>query len=351
MMVYRKYALALILGFISLLVSCQQQTTQQIPPDAVKISGAGATFPAPLYQKWIEEYEKAHQDVFISYDAVGSGEGIDQFIKNQVDFGASDAAMNDEQIAKVERGVQLVPATAGSIVLAYNLKGLNGPLKLNRDVYVDIFAGKINKWNDPRIKASNPELNLPSANIVPVTRLDSSGTTFAFTNHLSAVSKEWRDRGPGVGKLIDWPRSAMAVRGNEGVASRVKISDGAIGYVEYSHAERAGLPMAWLENRAGQFVEPLPSSGESTLINNQDQMPADLRIFFPDPPGEGSYPIVTYSWLLLYRDYPNKEKGHALKEFVKWALADGQNYSETKGYIRLPEKVVQMGLHAVNQIQ
>ena len=175
-----------------------------------------------MYKKWIEEYGKTHEDVVVNYEAIGSGEGTRKFMNQEVDFGASDAALNDEQIANIERGVKLIPATAGIIVLAYNLKGLNGPLKLPRDVYVDIFSGEITSWNDPRIKQANPGLNLPSKGILLVARQDSSGTTFAFTNHLSAVSKEWRDPGPGVGKVIamaveyhDSPRQRRGCRPNQ----------------------------------------------------------------------------------------------------------------------------------------
>ena len=218
----------------------------------LQLHGAGATFPAPLYKKWLEEYQKRHPDVQLSYDAIGSGEGTKRFMAGTVDFGASDAAMSDEEMAAVTRGVRLLPTVAGSIVLAYNLDGLGGDLKLTRDVYVDIFLGKIKVWDDPRIKAANARLRLPHDNIALVVRQDSSGTTYAFTNHLSAVSGQWRDHGPGVGRVIAWPGNSMVAPGNEGVAGRIKHSKGAIGYVEYGMAQRAGLTMAWLENKAGQ---------------------------------------------------------------------------------------------------
>jgi phosphate transport system substrate-binding protein len=266
-----------------------------------------------------------------------------------VDFGASDAAMSDEEIAEVTRGVQLVPALAGSIVLAYNLEGLGGPLKLTRAVYVDIFLGKITSWDDPRIQQVNPDLKLPRQAIVLVVRQDSSGTTYAFTNHLSAVSEEWRDRGPGVGRLLEWPGTAMAARGNEGVAGRIKISKGAIGYVEYGIARRAGLPMTWLENKAGQLIQPHGGSGLATLLNIQ--MPENFRAFAPDPDGEDSYPIVTYSWLLLYRRYDTPEKVAALKAYVTWCLIDGQEFSESLGFVRLPPRVATRAVHAVGSIQ
>ncbi len=241
------------------LVACgtdspEESATQSAREEAgLKLQGAGATFPEPLYQEWITGYETVNPDVAIVYEGVGSGEGIKRFIAEEVDFGASDAAMNDQEIARVARGASLIPATAGMVVLAYNLPGVEGELRLPRDVYVDIFLAKVWRWDDPRIVAANPDLELPSKLIQPVVRRDSSGTTYAFTNHLSAISDAWREEGPGTGKQIDWPGGAMTGSGNEGVAQKVKISHGAIGYMEYGFARRLGLPMATLENRAGEI--------------------------------------------------------------------------------------------------
>ncbi len=322
----------------------------KITANVVHLQGAGATLPAPLYDKWIAVYQHDHPTVNISYDAVGSGEGVKRFIAGAVDFGASDSAMQDSEIAQVQRGVRLVPATAGMVVLAYNLPELKGELKLKREVYLDIFAGKIRDWDDPRIKASNPNLALPHKTIAVVVRQDSSGTTYAFTNHLSAISAEWRDRGPGVGKVIGWPGGAMIARGNEGVATRIKISDGAIGYLEYGFAKRLNLPMAWLENKAGRFVQPDAQSGQQALLNGSAAAPDSLRMFMPDPEGETAYPIVTYSWLLLYDQYPDTAKLAALKDFVSWALGEGQRYSAELGYIPLPQPVAAQALKRVDGI-
>ncbi|WP_348757890.1 phosphate ABC transporter substrate-binding protein PstS [Candidatus Methylocalor cossyra] len=306
------------------------------------LRGAGATFPAPLYKKWIEVYGKQNPRVAITYEAVGSGEGIRRFLAEQVDFAGSDAALSDEQIAQVARGVRMIPVTAGLVVLAYNLPGLTGPLKLSREAYVDILAGRIRRWNDPRIQATNPHLTLPNLGITLVARLDSSGTTFALTNHLSAVSAEWRDRGPGAAKVVDWPGNAMRVPYNEGVASRIKLSEGSIGYVEYGFAKRLGLPMAWLQNKAGQFVEPNDDSGQEALSSHPAPWPENLRLFIPDPGGAGSYPIVTFTWLLLYGHYPDPERAAQLKRFVAWGLDSGQTYGRELGYIPLaPELAAQ----------
>jgi phosphate transport system substrate-binding protein len=331
-------------------LACSDNTSQ--PPAAagtLQLHGAGATFPAPLYKKWLEEYQKRHPDVQLSYDAIGSGEGTKRFMAGTVDFGASDAAMSDEEMAAVTRGVQLLPTVAGSIALAYNLDGLGGDLKLTRDVYVDIFLGKIKTWDDPRLTATNPGLRLPHDHIALVVRQDSSGTTYAFTNHLSAISAQWRDHGPGLGRVIAWPGNAMVAPGNEGVAGRIKHSKGAIGYVEYGMAQRARLTMAWLENKAGQFIQPHGESGLATLLNIE--MPENLRVFFPDPDGQDSYPIVTFSWLLVYKQYDDHRKAAALKQYIKWCLTEGQAFNESLGYVRLAPQVVARTMAAVDRVQ
>lgn len=315
------------------------------------ISGAGATFPEPLYAEWMRRYGEEQPDVSFSYEGVGSGEGIKRFIAEAVDFGGSDAAMTDEQIAQVPRGVKLIPATAGMVVLAYNLPGVEGELRLPRDVYVDIFLGKVWRWDDPRLVAANPELSLPSKLIQPVVRRDGSGTTFAFTNHLSAVSADWRE-GPGTGTQIDWPGGAMTGVGNEGVAQKVKISLGSIGYMEYGFARRLGLPVASLQNRDGDFVKPGAESGQAALAAAAATgLPENLRLFVPDPTGADSYPIVTLSWLLLYGAYPEAEKGSALKAAVSWGLNEGQPIAEEMGYIPLPDNIAAAATRTVSGIR
>ena len=303
------------------------------------LHGAGATFPAPLYKKWIDTYRDVDPTTTIEYTGVGSGEGIKLFLADAVDFGASDAAMTDEQIASAPDGAQLIPATAGLVALIYNLPELHAPLKLRRDAYVAIFSGKIRSWNDPAIRATNPDAPLPDRQIALVARQDGSGTTFALTNHLSAISPEWRDRGPGAHTLIGWPDNAMLVRGNEGVASRVKLSVGTLGYVEYAFARRLGLPTVALENRAGNFVAPSAESGAATLSHNLAQIPANMRLFLPDPDGADAYPIVTLSWILLRQRYADAEKRDALKRFVAWGLGDGQRLGVDLGYVPLPAEL------------
>jgi len=350
-MVTRRVSIfTVMIALAGLAVSCGSQGTETKPP-VIEIVGAGATFPYPLYKSWIQDYENANKDVRISYEAVGSGEGVKRFLRQEVDFGASDAAMSDEEMAQVDRGVKLIPATAGMVVLAYNLKGLTGVLKLPREVYVAIFSGEIKRWDDPAIKKANPGLNLPALDIIPVVRADGSGTTYAFTNHLGAVSKTWRDKGPGVGKVVRWPSHSMSARWNEGVAGRIKITDGSIGYVEYGYAQRAALAMAALENKAGKFIEPSPGCGQATLANTQQDMPENRRMFFPDPPGEGSYPIVTYSWILMYGTYPDQKKADALKDFVKLGVMQGQKFSENLGFCTLPTHVRALGVRDIDTIK
>lgn len=318
--------------------------------EKVALHGAGATFPAPLYQKWIEVFRRHQPEVAIAYDVVGSGEGQRRFIGGDVDFGASDAALNDEQMARVAAGTSLIPVTAGIVVVAYNLRGLSSPLKLDRDVLADVFSGRIRVWNDPRIRASNPGLNLPQQNIAVVARSDGSGTTFAFTNHLAAASAAWRDQGPGVGTRVDWRGAAMLAPGNERIAGRIKLAESSVGYVEYHFAKRLGLPMAHLQNKAGRYVEPSEASGMAALVDNAKSMPANLRLFMPDPAGESAYPIVTLTWLLLYEHYRDPQRAAALKRFVTWGLTTGQTYSSELGYIPLPDAVTAPALAALERI-
>jgi phosphate transport system substrate-binding protein len=309
-------------------------------PHRMTLTGAGATFPEPLYQEWFRRYNAEQEAVRLIYEGGGSGEGVRRFIAETVDFGASDSAMSDEQIAQVERGVKLIPATAGMLVLAYNLPGVEGDLRLPRDVYVDIFLGKVWKWNDPRLVAANPHLDLPAKLIQPVVRRDGSGTTYAFSNHLSTISPTWRDEGPGTGILLNWP-NAMTGNGNQGVAHKIKISHGAIGYIESYFASRLGLPVASLENKAGEFVKPNAENGRRTLETAAAEgMPENLRLFVPDPDAADAYPMISLTWLLLYEHYTNTKTAEEIKKMVTWGLDQGQVVAENLGYIPLPANII-----------
>ncbi|MGB3401528.1 MAG: phosphate ABC transporter substrate-binding protein PstS [Microcoleaceae cyanobacterium] len=304
--------------------------------EQVSLVGAGASFPAPLYQRWFQDVSTGTQNLQVDYQSVGSGAGIERFTQGLVDFGASDVAMSDEEIAAVERGVNLLPMTAGSIVLTYNLP--EAPeLNLSRDVYVDILLGNITNWNDERIAADNPDVTLPDLPITVVYRSDGSGTTGVFTKHLSAISEAWNSS-VGEGKTVQWPVGVGAPK-NDGVTAQVQQTPGAIGYVEYGFANSAGLPMASLQNQAGNFIKPSAEAASATL--DAVVLPENLRAFITDPEGDQSYPIVTYTWLLTYDSYDDPEKAKALEATIEYALTEGQTLSGELGYIPLPPSVVQ----------
>ena len=313
---------------------------------AQQLSGAGATFPAPLYQRWAVEYNKLHPKVQVNYQAVGSGAGVKQFIQGTIDFGASDAAMSDEEIAKVKQGAVMIPATAGSIVVAYNLAGV-ADLKLSRDAYVGIFLGKVQKWNDPAIAKDNPGVKLPELPINVAVRSDGSGTTFVFTKHLAAINKGFADE-VGTDKSVTWPVGAGG-KGNEGVTALIKQTPGTVGYVEYGYAVNNGLSMASLQNKSGNFVKPTDASGAATLANVT--FPENLRVWPDDPSGAEDYPIATFTWLLLYKKYSDAAKLQALKDFVVYGLTDGQKFSAELGYIPLPAAVVEKSKAALASIE
>jgi phosphate transport system substrate-binding protein len=313
---------------------------------AQQLSGAGASFPAPLYQRWAVEYNKLHPNVQTNYQSVGSGAGVKQFTQGTVDFAASDAAMSDEEIEKVKQGVVMIPATAGSIVIAYNLPEVKD-LKLSRDAYAGIFLGKITKWNDPAIAKDNPDVKLPDLPINVAFRSDGSGTTFVFTKHLSAISPDFADE-VGTDKSVTWPAGAGG-KGNEGVTALVKQTPGTIGYVEYGYAVNNGLSMASLQNKAGKFVKPTAESGAATL--GHVEFPENLRIWPEDPAGDDDYPIATFTWLLLYKKYSDAAKLKALKEFITYGLTDGQKFSSELGYIPLPAAVVEKSKAALASVQ
>lgn len=317
------------------------------PASAVPLSGAGASFPAPLYQRWAVEFNKANPDTQINYQSVGSGAGVKQFIAGTVDFAASDAGIKDDEAAKVAKGVVLIPATAGSIVLAYNLPGVTD-LKLSRDAYVGIFLGKITNWNDDAIKKDNPGVDLPDLPINVAYRSDGSGTTYVFTKHLTTVSKDFADEVGEADKSVTWP-VGVGGKGNEGVTALVKQSPGTIGYVEYGYATGNGLAFATLQNKSGNFVKADATSGAATLASAE--LPANLVAFPSDPAGAQDYPIATFTWLLLYGSYDDAAKKDALTKFVTWGLTDGQKLAPELGYIPLPENVVEKAKAALATVK
>ncbi|ELR99425.1 phosphate ABC transporter substrate-binding protein PstS [Gloeocapsa sp. PCC 73106] len=312
-------------------------TTPQATGGRVSLVGAGASFPAPLYQRWFSDYNRnVNPNVQITYQSVGSGAGIEQFTQGITDFGASDTAMTDEQIAAVPRGVVLLPMTAGSIVLAFNLPGVE-QLNLSRETYAGIFLGDITRWNDPAIAADNPGVTLPDLAITAVTRSDGSGTTGVFTQHLDAISPKWKER-VGSGLSVSWP-AGIASRGNEGVTATITQTEGTIGYVEFSFAKSLGIPFATLENKAGNFVAATPENASASLA--AVELPENLRAFIFDPDGENSYPIVTYTWVLAFATETDPAKLEAFRSVMTWALENGQDIAADLGYIPLPPEVVE----------
>lgn len=301
----------------------------------VTLSGAGATFPAPLYQRWFSDFNKTNPSVTVSYQSVGSGAGVNQFKAGTVDFGASDVPLKDEDAKAIARGALQLPLTAGSIVFAYNLPEATAPIKLSRQAQADIFLGKITKWNDPAIAKANPDLKLPDAAINVVYRSDGSGTTGVFTQYLSAMSSEWKEK-VGEGKTVNWPVGTGA-KGNEGITAQVQQNKGSIGYIEYGYARENGIPFATLENKSGKFIAPSDESAKATLASAE--LPDSLVAKIVDPEGDDVYPIVTYTWLLAYKTYDDPNKVKALKAILDYTLGEGQKVSPELGYISLPENV------------
>jgi len=353
----RVIAAAFFVGLFSVLAGCSRSESEsqaKLPPGTIVLTGAGATFPSVFYNRLFEIYHKSYPNVVVKYAAVGSGEGVRRFIgknveeKEKIDFGASDAAMSDAEIASTSNNALMIPVTAGCVVLAYNLPGFQGDLKLSREAYSGIFLGTIKQWNDPLIAKSNPGVKLPKLTITTIVRQDGSGTTYAFTKNLDAISDKWRSQfGPGT--LVDWPGNAMRGRGNEGVAGLIGNSEGAIGYVGYEFARKIGLNTAALENKTGKYIKPSDASCLASLA--AAEMPENLRAFIPDPVGAGSYPIVTFSWILLRKKYENTETATALRELFQWCLREGQRHSAELGYVEVPPSVADKGRAALNTLQ
>ena len=312
----------------------------------IKLQGAGASFPAPLYSKWFKSYSGTHQNVQIDYQSVGSGSGVKSVIDKTVDFGASDAAMTPEEIAKVDVGVQCLPMTAGSIVLTYNVAGVT-ELKLSRQAYAGIFLGKVKKWDDPLIVQANPGVKLPGELINVVVRADSSGTTYVFSKHLSTISAEFA-KSPGTNRMPNWPVGTRS-KGNEGVTASIKTTPNSIGYIEYGYAKTLNMPMAILENKSGKYVAATTESGQAALASAQ--LPEDLVVWASDPEAKEAYPIVTFTWLLCYKHYKDKDKLAVLQDVLTYCLTEGQKESESLGYLPLPSAVVEKVSAALKIIQ
>lgn len=316
--------------------------------EKVRLTGSGASFPAPIYLTWFKDFSKKSAGVTVDYQSKGSGAGVQDFLNKTVDFAASDSAMKKEDIAKVAEGVQLLPMTAGEIVLAYNLPSKQKDLKLPRDVYSNIFLGKITKWNDPKIVAANPGVDLPDMPITVVRRADSSGTTAVFTMHLSAINPEFK-KTLGEGNTVNWPATDKFVASpkNDGVTATVRQTPGAIGYIEYSFAKLAKVDFALLQNKASQYV--LPGNGAETLA--AVKLPDDMVAWLSDPEGAKSYPITSYTWMIFRKNNADANKAKAMREMIEYGLTDGQKVAASMGYIPLPAVVVEQVRKAAANIK
>jgi phosphate transport system substrate-binding protein len=316
------------------LLSTFALATAALAADKMLITGAGATFPFPLYSKWFSDYNKLHPDVQINYQSIGSGGGIKQITEKTVDFGASDAPMSDEEMARAP-GIQHIPTVLGAVVVVYNLPGMQS-LKLTPETLAGVYLGKISKWNDPAITRENAGVKLPDAPITVVHRSDGSGTTYVWTDYLSKVSPEWK-AGPGTGKSVNWP-VGLGGKGNEGVTGTVKQTDGAIGYVELAYANQNKLIPATLKNRDGVWVKPTLESVSQAAATVE--MPEDYRVSITDSKGKDAYPISSFTYILVYKDQTDPAKGHALLQFLWWAVHDGEKTAASLDYAPLPKSVV-----------
>ena len=303
----------------------------------VSLTGAGATFPYPLYSKWFDEY-KAKTGVAINYQSIGSGGGIQQLKAGTVDFGASDAPLDDAQLKEMPRAVVHVPTVGGAVVLAYNLPGTGAAVRLTPEAIAGIFLGTLKTWNAPAIASANPGVALPATPILAVHRSDGSGTSNIFTTYLSKVSPAWKSK-VGAGTAVSWP-AGVGGKGNDGVSGLVRQSPGSIGYVELAYARQNRLAMASIRNHAGSFVEPSLRSTLAAIEGAAGDLARDVRVPVVEAPGDSAYPIAALTFLLLYQDQQDAARAKAMVDFVRWALHDGQADAEALDYVRLPEALV-----------
>ncbi len=305
---------------------------------SVDLTGAGATFPYPIYSKWFSDYAKS-TGVKINYQSIGSGGGIRQLSEQTVDFGASDGPMSDQELANAKGGPVLhFPTVMGAVVITYNVPGLTRPLNLTGDAIADIFSGKITKWNDAQIVAQNRGVALPNSDILVVHRSDGSGTTYIFSDYLTSVSPSWSST-LGKGKEIKWP-VGLGGKGNEGVAGQVKQTPGSIGYVELAYAKQNNLPFANIRNAAGRFIAPSIASVTAAAASMKLPKNTDYRVSIANAPGKDSYPISSMTWILVYQNQPDRVKGAKLVNFLRWAYKDGEKTVASLDYAPLPAPMV-----------
>ena len=316
----------------------------------MRLQGSGATFPKPIYEKWVNEYGKANPTVRIDYQATGSGAGQKALIAKTADFGASDDPMSDDDLKAAGGEVLHIPTVLGAVVLTYNLAGVSQPLKLSGQTVADIYLGNIKKWNDQRLAADNPGVSLPDADILPVYRADSSGTSAVFTDFLSKTSPEWKTK-VGMNKQPSWITGVgVGAKGNDGVMGQVKQTPNSIGYVELAFAKANTVPIAHIKNKAGEFVEASLESVKAAAAGSAAKMPEDLRTQITDSEGAGVYPIASYTYILVYKEQTDAGKGKALVDFLWWAIHDGEKFAADLHYAPLPAEVITKVEGKINSI-
>jgi phosphate transport system substrate-binding protein len=331
----------IILSFLGVCLLAAQANAQTI-------TGAGSTFDYPAFTKWFEAYTKVDSSVQFNYQSIGSGGGIKNLLNRTVDFGASDAPMKDEALASAPGKILHIPIVAGGVAIIYNLPG-SPKLKLDGDTLANIYLGNITKWNDPKIVALNPGVDLPDTAIVPVHRADGSGTSFIFTDYLSSVNPAWADS-VGKGASVKWPAGiGLAAKGSEGVAGQVKQLPGGIGYAELAYADQNKIPFADMKNSSGNFISPAPDSVSAALATAK--IPDDFRFSMVNAPGEKAYPISGASWVLIYQKQKGADHGAKLVSFLKWAVTEGQKISPSLDYAPLPDEVQQRELTLLGTIK
>jgi phosphate transport system substrate-binding protein len=339
--------------FAGLLVAALTIATIAWAQGALLINGAGASFPNPIYSKWIDEYHKAHANAQINYQSVGSGAGIKQVTEGTVDFGASDGPMNDEQLKAFQDkhgfGILHFPTVLGAAVPTYNVPGVSAALNFTPEALAGIFLGKVTKWNDPAITSANKGVTLPANEIVVVHRSDGSGTTYIWTDYLSKISEEWKSK-VNKGSSVNWP-VGLGGKGSEGVTGLIKQTPNSIGYVELIYAAQNNIPYGTVKNAAGKFIKADLTSVSAAAAGAAKDMPADFRVSITNAPGATAYPISSFTWLLIPAKFSDAGKRDAIREFLKWSLADGQNYADAMSYARLPKEVIAKETKALSSIQ
>jgi len=344
-MISKKIFTIILAAAVAAAAACSGQKIGESTGDAeqggtIRIQGSGATFSKPIYEKWANEFGKIHPNVKIDYQGTGSGAGQKALINKTADFGASDDPMKDEDLAKIGSPVLHIPTVLGAVVLTYNLEALKEPLRLTPKVIADIYLGNIKKWNDAKLKELNPDAALPDADILPIYRADSSGTSAVFTDFLSKSDAVWKER-VGTNKQPSWITGVgIGAKGNDGVMGQVTQTPNSIGYVELTFAKANNLTTAMIQNRAGEFVGATPESVASAAAEKVADMPDDLRMTITDGAAPASYPIASYTYILVYQDQANAVTGKTMVDFLWWALHDGSSYATELHYVPLPDEVL-----------